>query len=91
MFRVSEKIVRVSDGLRTGVHHPQGSPLYGVVYAVEECWRSTTGQWLLIPVGFMRTFTPSGKLRGFPADAFRRVSEVGHPAIQSAATEEVVA
>jgi hypothetical protein len=82
MFAIGDRIVRVGDdSRRTGYRHPQGSPQYGQVYCVRDCFRGTTGEWLLMPVGFAPMFNESGKRMGWPAKAFRRVAEVGHPSV----------
>jgi hypothetical protein len=87
-FRPNDKVVRVGGKPEGRRRHPQGCPHFGRVYVVEECWQAHTGIWLLMPVGFTPMYNDIGQRMGWPADAFRLVSEVGHPAVSIEQCEE---
>lgn len=86
-FAPGTKVVRVAGPITGNVRHPQGSPKRGLVYVVSDCWDAGDGYYLVAIVGFQQLYTESGQRMGWPSWDFRRVSEVGHPAIADAEAE----
>lgn len=85
-FAVNDKVVRVGGNATRHVNRsfPSGKgPKKGEVHCVTDCWLDPgLGKYLLRLAGFPEWEHPSGDKMGWPASAFRKVEEVGLPAVE---------